>query len=54
MKYKGKHRPKRGGVNCKSRESREDGEYSHDLKEDVSSPFYVEHNNKIERSLLET
>jgi len=25
-----------------------------DLKEDVSSPLYVEHNNRIERSLLET
>jgi len=33
--------------------SREDGVCSHDLKEDVSSPFYVEHNNKIERTLLD-
>jgi len=54
--YKEKTDLKRGGVNCKSRdcESKRRRIFGMILRKDASSLLYVEHDNKIERSLLET
>jgi len=51
-KYKGKSRPKRGDVNCKSRDKRvEKMAYVGVGLYESACYVYVEHNHKLERGL---